>query len=221
MITLSQGSTTASAMRGGSTADEHYQALAQWILSARGVAGECRTIGITSCAPGAGVSTVAASLAVAAARTCDRPALLLDLSPGRSPAAARWSLRKELGLRAALSSTAAPSECAQATPIRNLSVLARETGVSGEQLDTTGVLDLLRELEQTFGFIVVDLPPTDSGLCFATAGTMNGVLLVMESHRTLGESAARAKQRLIHANAAVLGIILNKYSRDVPRWLQA
>ena len=94
------------------------------------------------------------------------------------------------------------SACARPSPISNLSLLAmNETGALLGS-DACGVSEVLKDLKRDFGFIVVDLPHVESGLCFALAGMLDGVLLVVESHRTAEEAAARARQRLLHANAS-------------------
>lgn len=229
MITLTQDSVAASTQRGGlgDAVAEQYYALANWLRpSGDGTAfshtaNEPKAIGVTSCIAGAGVSTVAANLAIAAARTGNQPVLLVDLSGGESQIAARLSVTGDLGLEAALQGEIPPTACAKATPIENLSLLALSERSLLSSFDGNRIVDLLRQLERDFSFLVIDLPPTDSGLCFSTVGTLNGVLLVMDGQRTHGQTAARAKQRLIHANAAVLGVILNNHAQDLPRWLDA
>jgi protein-tyrosine kinase len=236
MITLTQDSAATSTRRGGTggAVAEQYYALAHWLRPAQdALAGErapiqSKTIGITSCARGAGVSTVAANLAIAAARTGDQPVLLVDLSGHGSPLTVRTGLKHgdssgDLGLAAALAGRAEPQDCVIASAIPQLSLLGGADLASSplSVIDGGRIVDLLRDLERRFSFVVVDLPPTDSGLCFSTAGTLDGVLLVMDGQRTHSGAAVRAKQRLIHANAAVLGIILNHYSLDLPRWLDA
>jgi Mrp family chromosome partitioning ATPase len=67
----------------------------------------------------------------------------------------------------------------------------------------------------------LDLPTVESSLCFVTAGSLSGVLLVVEAERTRTETAIRAKQRLIDARASVLGVILNKHPQHMPGWLEA
>jgi protein-tyrosine kinase len=224
MITLTRDSASARRAVGGGIVAEQYHSLVHWVRNADNTsASACKTIGVTSCGVGAGVSTVAANLAVAAAQGCDRPVLLLDLGGTRSILATRLSMSGDLGLRRALQSDARPSQYAIASPISNLSLLAVNEAGAGPALCSDGgqVASLLNELEHDFGFIVVDLPPVDSGLCFAVSGILNGVLLVIESQRTSSAAAVRAKQRLVHANAAVLGVILNKHSRELPNWLDA
>jgi Mrp family chromosome partitioning ATPase len=229
MTTLTQAAAAASSQRGGTggAIAEQYYALANW-LRPSGEAeafGESaiapKSIGVTSCIHGAGTSTVAANLAIAAATTGNLPVVLVDLSGHPSRIARQFSLSGDLGLEAALQSDLPPAACAKATPIENLSLLALGERSRLSSFDGNRIVDLLRQLERDFAFLVIDLPPTDSGLCFSTVGTLNGVLLVMDGQRTQGQAALRAKQRLIHANAAVLGVILNNHAHDLPQWLHA
>jgi Mrp family chromosome partitioning ATPase len=224
MITLTQDSVAASTQRGGTSGAvaEQYYALANWLRPAGAARdGEPRAIGVTSCVTGAGVSTVAANLAIAAARTGNQPVLLVDLSGRRSQIAAQFAMSGDLGLEAAIAGDLPAAECVKPTPIENLSLLALSERSLLSSFDGNRLVALLHELERDFSFLVIDLPPTDSGLCFSMVGTLNGVLLVMDGQRTHGQIAVRAKQRLIHANAAVLGVILNNHARDLPRWLDA
>jgi protein-tyrosine kinase len=224
MINLTRGRFPASPDASIDIDAEHYYAVVHWIRSTvHATAVEARTIGVTSCNRGAGVSTVAANLAVAAAQTCERPVLLLDLSGTRATLSTRLAASGDLGLREALAPDSQPRQCVKSSPIPNLSLLAMNEVGTPKALSTDGhqVNKLLSELEPDFDLIVVDLPPTDSGLCFAVAGRLNGVLLVIEAQRTRNDTAIRAKQRLIHANAAILGVILNKHSRELPNWLDA
>lgn len=229
MITLTKDLVATTTQRGGTggAVAEQYYALANWLRpsgdgAALGrLASEPKAIGVTSCATGAGVSTVAANLAIAAARTGNQPVLLVDVSGGHSQIAAQFSITGHLGLEAALAGDVPAADCVKATPIENLSLLAQSERSHLSSFDGNRIIDLLRQLERDFSFLVIDLPPTDSGLCFSTAGTLNGVLLVMDGQRTHSLAAARAKQRLIHANAAVLGVILNNHAHDLPRWLDA
>jgi Mrp family chromosome partitioning ATPase len=192
---------------------EQFGALVHWIRSSGNPTGSAaKRVGVTSCGAGEGVSTVATNLAVAAAHSCARPALLLDLS-GKPPSP-QLASRRELGLHKEVAPDSRPSERAVASLTANLSFLSmQETRVSrGLWTGGAKVDELLRELERDFDFIVVDLPRADSSLCFAVAEMLDGLLLVVEAQRTDGEAAARATQRLGHANATVLGVILNKYS---------
>ena len=196
----------------GTIADQYY-ALIHWLRPANDASAVAfKAVGVTSCARGAGVSTVALNLAMVAAKNCDQPVLLLDLSTAHSTFPARLGIYSDPGLHDALAGGPRPGENAAATPIRNLSLLAANRFGPGHALSVDGrrLGDMLQALKQEFGFIVVDLPTVESSLCFAASAALNGVLLVMEAERTSFEAAARAKRRLMQANATILGAILNK-----------
>lgn len=228
MLTLTQASAATSSRRGGSgnTVAEQYYALAQWLRPAEGREGhsaEAKSIGVTSCHPGAGVSTVAANLAVAAAQSGTTPVVLVDLSGKPSRLASQLAMTGDLGLPRALAGEWPLCQCVRSTPVENLSLLAMNHAVAASPSSHDGnrIVELLDELEREYSLVVVDLPPTESGLCFSLAGVLNGVLLVMDGQSTQSHLATRAKHRLYHANAALLGVILNNHTRDLPQWLDA
>jgi Mrp family chromosome partitioning ATPase len=200
---------------------EQYYALVHWLRAGGDIGAVApKTLGVTSCARGAGVSTVAMNLAAAAAQSSERPVLLLDLSAVRlAPQAHDRSVVS--GDRDTPNGPGGLYERVEASSIPNLSVLrVDETVHFALGCECRGVADLVRSLEDAFGFIVVDLPNTESSICFTSAGLLHGVLLVIESERTDCRAAARAKQVLNQARANVLGVILNKHVRHLPRWLE-
>jgi Mrp family chromosome partitioning ATPase len=204
-------------------AEEYYSLVYLLRPVGESSAGACKTVGITSCATSAGVSTVAANLAIAAAHACQQPVLLLNLSGTPNLLGGRFAPRQGMGLRDALDCGHRLRACAEASPIPNLSVLSVSEPDDSVALSMDGrrVPELLRAVEQDFSFVVVDLPTTDSGLCVATAACVDGILLVLESERTNSEAAHRAKQRLSYANAKLLGVIFNKHCAHVPKWLDS
>lgn len=224
MISLTSGSLASTLARtetGGDIA-EQYHALVHWLRSCGDrSATRPKAIGVTGCVAGSGVSTVALNLAMVAAQTGNRPALLLDLSTTRSALASRFSLSGNFGLSEALAQGARPQDCARSTPIPNLRMLAADESDDPLVLSAAGgkIHDLLQSFGNEFDFVVVDLPHTNSNLCLATAGMLDGVLLVMESESTSSEAAVRAKARLMYANASLLGVILNKHRQHLPHWL--
>jgi Mrp family chromosome partitioning ATPase len=226
MITLTQDAASASMWRrlqGGMVAEEYYSLV--YLLRPVGdaPAAAYKTVGVTSCAASAGVSTVAANLAIAAAHASDEPVLLLNLSGTPNLLGGRFVSRQNLGLREALECGGGLGACAEASSIPNLSVLSVSEPGNPVALSMDGrrVHELLRAVEHDFGFVVVDLPTTDSGLCLAAAACVDGILLVLESERTNSEAAHRAKQRLSYANAKLLGVVFNKHCEHVPKWLDS
>jgi Mrp family chromosome partitioning ATPase len=180
-----------------------------------------KSIGISSCSSGSGVSTVAANLAAAAAHVSDDPVLLFDLSCGRRGRTLQHEAAVSLGAYGNLEHDLHPCECVKASYVPNLSLLAAHSDDEPQWLgkDAGRISDVLQALEKEFSLIVVDLPPVESSVCFVTAGLLSGVLLVMEAERTSSHTASRAKQRLIDARASVLGVILNKNPQHLPNWL--
>jgi Mrp family chromosome partitioning ATPase len=225
MITLTPRSARESvpSIRTGGSALEEYRSLVHWLRTMGEMSGTAtRSIGVTSCAPRAGVSTVASNLAAAAASSCEQPVLLLNLVSTRQTRERRPADSAELTLRDALENVSSlPREHVTASAIANLSLLTLTEADDPLALkaDCDKFNELLRELDGEFGMVVVDLPPVDTSLCFITAGMLSGVLLVFEAERTRSDVAARAKQRLIDARASVFGVILNKNTRHIPAWL--
>jgi protein-tyrosine kinase len=218
MNTLTKDSPSSRRGRVGAVAEQYY-GLFHWLQSiGTPTVSDTKTIGVTSCGPESGAGTVAANLALAAAHASKQPVLLVDLSGTRSKLAERLRMYGDLGLHAALASDVRPADCVKGSPIENLFLLAANDAGMSESLSMDGgkLHQLLQSLESDFKFIVVDLPPADTALCFAVAGAMSGVLLVMDAEQTRYDAAVRAKQRLLYANAALLGVILNENSYRPP-----
>jgi Mrp family chromosome partitioning ATPase len=193
---------------------DHYLALFNWLRSNVDLSGlPLKTIGVTTCAAGAGASTVAWNLAVVAAQNSDQRVLLLDLSGLEKDQASEQAT--PAALAAAVKN---PGDWVTASTVPNLSLLKVGDALSGQELsvDYGNVGDFLRLLQNDFGMLIVDLPTAESNLCFGAAGSADGVLLVIEAEETPCQSAERAVRRLNYAHANVLGIILNKYPEHMP-----
>jgi Mrp family chromosome partitioning ATPase len=179
---------------------------------------------VTSCLPGSGVSTVARNLAWAAAQIEDAPVLLLDLSRAGAVGAAPSEGSLRHGCTEFVGQTELVGQWEQRiapSKIDNLSLLTMRHADDTETVAVgrDGINDLIRSFENDFGFIVVDLPTADSHLCLASAGLLHGILLVMASEHTPSNLAAKATERLAHAQGNILGAILNQHSEHLPRWL--
>ena len=219
MSTATNGATPVAGHHGleqPSTSPDDYQALVQWLREGSDSAVAPRNVGITSCSPRAGVSTVAKQLAIAAAAASERPVLLLDLSgvessePPRSPGD---SVGKRLD-RIAL---------ARATETPNLFLVQAADVPSDDRHSAEfNAFELLSgALEEGYGYVVVDLPTTESNLCCQAAGLLDGILLVIEAERTCIDAATRAKNRLLRAHANLPGVLLNNYSQQLPKWFKS
>jgi Mrp family chromosome partitioning ATPase len=190
--------------------------------SAGNSSGPLRTLGITSCARGEGVSTAAVHLAAAAASEPHAHVLLLDANLGAPAAARLLGVAPAPGLAECLFEGEELSGAVQPSPLANLHVLSagRLRGSPARAYDSPHFTPLLKELSDRFDLVVVDLPAASRASCvFRLAGLLDGVLLVMEADRTTCAVAARMKELLRSARARILGAVLNKSHEHVPNWL--
>jgi protein-tyrosine kinase len=203
----------------------HYRALVQRIQAANMAAPASQpmeTIGVTSCARGAGVSTVAFNVAVAAARADIGPVLLVDSDVTKQVNRRLVPVTPTLGLADALAGAVGPMDCVVNMPIENLSIVAGRGKAKHDDLifDPFKTAELLNEYKCLFKLLIVDIPaPTGLNGSVYLAGKLDGVVLVIESELSDGRIALRTKHQLIEANANLLGVVLNKQRKHVPSWL--
>jgi protein-tyrosine kinase len=202
---------------------ERYDALVHWLCSSNATNDQdAPAIAVSGVAPDVGSSTVAMGLAIAASRIIDRPTLLIDLTTSRSAIAMTLGCKGNLGLRDALDASSNPTLSAVSSGIPNLSLLAINElhPCEGLHLDGRRVRRMLHDLKSDFGFVVVDLPCVETGMCFAVGRIIDGLLLVVDAQKTTAEEAVRAKDQLLDGNIEVLGVVLNKYCPEGPSWLR-
>jgi capsular exopolysaccharide synthesis family protein len=200
----------------------HYEALLQRVLAFSVDTAIGQAFGVTSCAPRAGVSTVAYNLAVTADRAGYGPVLLLDLGTHNSASLIRRKRTAEHGLFDALAGAVDQIDCVVPTSQGSLSVVsARGTNSQdAATIDRSRFAEVLSEFKRNFKLLVVDIPAaseTNNSICLASQ--LDGVLLVIEAERADGRVAQKTKQQLIDANANLLGVVLNKRRQHVPSWL--
>ncbi|NUO82087.1 CpsD/CapB family tyrosine-protein kinase [candidate division KSB1 bacterium] len=80
--------------------------------------------------------------------------------------------------------------------------------------------ELLRELKTQFEFIFLDLPPLLRGIEAAELSKLcDGVILIVQAHKTKREAVLAAQRVLEKAEVDVLGCVLNQRRFFVPDWL--
>lgn len=200
----------------------HYEALVHRIHAANADTMIGQSIGVTSCAPRAGVSTVALNIAIAADRAGYGPVLLInaDIHNLSGPNAA--GELSSAGLADALAGSVEPLDCVTQAPDGEFAIVTgrgmRPHNVSA--VDRSKFSELLTEYKRHFKLVIVDVPtPSDLNDSIGLASQLDGVLLVIEAERADGRVALKTKQQLIDANANVLGVVLNKRQQHVPGWL--
>ncbi len=186
-------------------------------------AGALGTLGLTSCSRSEGVSTIAAQLAVAAARVGGGPVLLLDTNLTRPAVHELFDVDLGPGLAEALLNPGALPTWVQPSGFENLSVLT--AGEPNSKLprafDTAGMDVIIRSVRREYALVVFDLPPAgQEGAAVRLAGLLDAVVLVVEAERVGYEVARRTRELLERAGANVRGAVLNKRREYVPWWLR-
>ncbi len=161
------------------------------------------------------MTTVAVNLAIAAAAVSRGPILLVDANVRRPFVQQVFKVQSQSGegLVDAVLGRAGVFDCIVESPIGNLSLLlsGRTTDNREPVYGAAPIEDLLDSIKHVFPLIFFDLPPaTDMTACFALAGRLDGVVLVIEADRVERQVAERAKRRLLETNAKILGVVFNK-----------
>ena len=174
-----------------------------------------KLVGLTACADGAGVTTLASGLAASLSRVGNGNVLLVDMNVDEGVARSFYNGKPGCGLMEALE----PDAPARAEAQGNLYVARIKQQAQNEPTPilVQGFNQLMPKLKASdYDYIIFDLPPvsqTSSTPRFS--GYMDIVLLVLESERTGQQMAAKASA-LMQESRAKVATVLNKYRRHVP-----
>lgn len=185
------------------------------LMLAYGVGQEApRMIAFTGIQGGTGVSTIAFLLGVSMAQQCrvllvdsnQETTSLLDLIRGHYLPDFPAPPEGEEGMLAHVS--------------RNLDVLSASR-MKGENLykfdSPVRLNELMMEYRDNYEYVLFDTPPVSAGSTALRIGSAaDGVVLVVESERTLLEAAKRGKEQLGQVGARILGVVLNKRRLPIP-----
>lgn len=200
-----------------------YPALVQRLRAQGfGMPGGFQAVGFTSTSAGEGVTTVAVNVAVSAASALRRPVLLIDANDARPALARLFEVNEPGGFYDALAGRDGASTCLVKLPIEHLSLLTAGAADKRQMMsyDPAVLGDLLDAWRHEFDLIVVDLPPaTDDTPCFALAGQLDGIVLVVAQGRARRAAVRRAKERLAATRATLLGAVWNMRRWHLPAWL--
>lgn len=166
---------------------------------------------VTSSLPGEGKSTTAINLAIAVAQS-GQSVVLVDADLRRSRVADYLGLEKNAGLTTALMGKIGVSELLQHWGEDQLYVLtAGQTPPNpSELLGTEAMKNLILQLEQDFGAVIIDAPPllpvTDAAVLAQQVG---GVILMVGSSRVKLPDLEKSLNSLEMVKADVLGVVMN------------
>jgi len=155
-------------------------------------------IAVTSCYRCEGVSVVASNLAAMLADTLQGPVLLVD-------------------------ARAAQDYVAEQSVAFSTSLMKAGDDRATRHMDAYRPREAQNsfvELKSVYRFIVIDAPAALKDMtALRLAGHVDGVILVIESGRVRWEVAKQTVGLLKHANANLLGVVLNKRQDYLPNWL--
>jgi Mrp family chromosome partitioning ATPase len=194
-----------------------------WRLQARQTAPSMAiTVGLLGCEPRAGVTTVAANLALRASERGLGPVLLVETAQERPKLTGAWKLPGGPGLVELLSGEASFSECLHQGPAADLHVIAAGGGKRHDApMWDAGAIDaLIAEACADHHLVLFDLPSA-SRLQHAVllARQLDQVLLVVRAENTRDAVARRAAELLQADGVRLAGVVLNRRRSYVPRWL--
>lgn len=80
--------------------------------------------------------------------------------------------------------------------------------------------DCINLLRAEFDYTIIDCPSLgESGDLLSIAPFVEGAILVVEANRTRRDQPRQAERCINAAGGTLLGYVLNKQTREVPRWL--
>lgn len=171
-----------------------------------------RIIQLTSAVPGEGKSTLAASLAVSAARA-GLKTIIVD-ADFRNPTVGKdFQVNAERGLVDVLAGTMSLADACMRCPLTGVTILpaGKSRGIPPDLAGSKRLRRLFEEVAGQFELVIVDGPPTLSMADGRMLNTLaDAVLLVVEWHATPAELVEQCTGLLASGHAKVAGIVLNK-----------
>lgn len=176
--------------------------------------GAAQSIVVTSATPGEGKSSTAVNLALMLAQNGSR-VILVDADLRRPTTGVYLGIESRVGLSTVLTRQVTLDDAVQELGAENaLHVLAagRVPPNPSELLSSSRMVELVRELESRYEYVIVDAPPmlpvTDPAVLGAIC---SGVLLVVSVSGQTKRADFLAAERTVHqVGARLLGLVVNK-----------
>ena len=181
----------------------------------------CVCLGLVSCNPGEGVTTISTALAIALAQDTDQRVLLIDANLNAPSVHARFQIGATPGIKELIAGATDFNRVLQRAT-RNLDIIA--AGVENIANPSSAIADFLESnldnLRKTYTHILVDLPSVrNESSSMRTAGILGMALLIIRAEHTRSDVAMRAKAMLETSHARLIGAVLNRRRYYVPEWV--
>lgn len=178
-----------------------------------------KLVAVTSCHPGAGVSTLAAGLAASLSETGDGNVLLVDMNVEQGATQQFLHGKPVVGLVEALEQ--GKTDVAMVQENLYLVSAAETNDQKLPRVLPRRFANLVPKMKASqFDYIIFDMPPvSQTTLTARLAGYMDMVLMVVEAERT-GQELARRAHSLLQESKANVTAVLNKKRDYVPERLR-
>jgi len=176
-----------------------------------------KLVGLTACAQGAGVTTLASGLAASLSRVGNGNVLLVDMNVNEGVARSFHHGKPGCGLTETPGPDTAAGGLEQEKHNLYLATLKRPESDEAVPLPVQSFNQLMPKLNASeYDYIIFDLPPvSQTSATPRYSGYMDLVLLVLESEKTGQQRAAKAST-LMQESRAKVAAVLNKYRQHVP-----
>ena len=182
-----------------------------------------KIIMFTSCLPNEGKSDVAFQLAQEVGNM-GKKVLLIDADIRRSVYVNQYKIKEKVnGLSQYLSGQLAKEFLIYQTNFLNVDMIFSGPMAPNpsELLEEASFSDLLKELRNTYDYIILDTPPlgsvTDAAI---VAKECDGAVLVIESERVSYKLAQKVQEQLEKTGCKILGAVLNKVNIEKDKYYQ-
>ena len=175
----------------------------------------------SSSARGEGTSTVLINFATSLAADGDR-VLLVDANLRNPSLHGAFDLERENGLTELLLNQRTLEEVIKETGIPHLFVITSGVFFSNPFviLESDSLKTRTEEMKANADWVLLDCPAiTSCNDAASLAGSVDGLILVVEAERTRWEVAENARKSIKSGNGNVLGVVLNKRRYHIPNWL--
>jgi len=172
---------------------------------------ELRVLAVTSTLAGEGKTTTISNLAVAYAQE-GKKVLLIDGDLRHPSLHAMFNMTNKLGLSNILANQCPYHETVRLTSIENLSIIPSGPipPNPAELLSSGKFTELIEQVKEEYDLILIDTAPVMAvadGLVISTV--CDGVILVVMAGKAKREHIAKTKEKLLHVQAHLLGVVLN------------
>lgn len=200
---------------------EAYKTLRTNILFSTGDVG-CKTFAVTSAVPGEGKTTSAINISISFAQT-EKKVVIIDADLRKPKLHKYFDLENKIGLSNVLSGVydGNQKDFIQKTNVENLDIIS-----SGhippnpiELLASDNMSELIKKLEETYDFIILDTPPINIvSDALVLSKNVTGYIMVARSNYTEYQALDVAMSNFELANIKPLGVVLNDFNKKQTKY---